>query len=536
VLAFRHKMLQAFPMALSYKPVDRDQLFLLPPDIRKWLPEDHLAFFVLDVVERIDTGALHDSHPNDGAGRQAYDPEMLLALLLYAYATGERSSRRIERLCEMDLAFRVIAANHRPDHTTLARFRAEKAANIAALFTEVLRLCREAGLLSLGVIAVDGTKLKANASKRANRTRDQIDAEVERLMAEAAATDAEEDATYGERRGDELPEDLADPRRRKARLDAALEALGRKQADTRAAEEAAEAKRAELERRSTERGIGVPGPPRRGSVTLERLEAELAASQAAYAARFAEWKIRSSAARARGEPVPLPPNRHRKANARRRLEAFKASTPPSPTSAPEPPRPVKVNVTDPDSQIMKAPGGWVQGYNAQAAVNDGGIVVSARVTTSHSDTEQCQPMMRATREDLDAAGVTEPIGTLLFDAGYCSEANITAPGPERLIATAKSWKLRRQAREQGFAEGEPDPGASALRQMEHRLRTEEGSTLYGLRQTIVEPAFGDLKENLGYRSFARRGLEACDAEWKLMCAAKNIAKLFRATRPIPGLA
>jgi transposase len=524
VLAFSRSLQQAFAMAFSYKPVDRDQLFLLPPDMRQWLPEDHLAFFVLDLVERIDTSALHSSHANSGAGRQAYDPDMLLSLLLYAYVTGERSSRRVERLCVTDVAFRVVTANHRPDHTTIARFRSGNAAAVAALFIEVLRLCHEAGLVSMGVIAIDGTRMKANASRKANHSEQHIVAEVEKILAEAAGTDAAEDAVHGERCGDELPERFADPRRRKAHLDAALESLRAKQAKRKAAEQAA-ARLAEEKKGGQH--VGAPGRPRKGSASLESLEADLAAAHAANEARRVEWRQRRGAARANGEPDPPRPSNSRRTRARRRLAAFMAA-PPAP--APGPSRPPTVNVTDPDSQLMKSPSGWLQGYNAQAAVNDKGIIVSARVTTSHADVEQCQPMMQATQEDLDAAGVDGPIGTLLFDAGYCSDANLTAPGPDRLIATAKSWKLRRQAREQGFAEGEPPQDASPTLQMEHRLRTKEGEALYGLRQTLVEPTFGDVKENLGYRHFVRRGLDACDAEWKLICAAKNIAKLFRATR------
>jgi hypothetical protein len=178
--------------------------------------------------------------------------------------------------------------------------------------------------------------------------------------------------------------------------------------------------------------------------------------------------------------------------------------------------------------------GFLQGYNAQAAVSETGIVLAARLSTCASDGRQCQPMMEATREELNAAGIDEPIGTMLFDAGYLSVENLLAPGPDRLIATKKSKQLRRELRREGHLEGEPPPGASPIEAMEHRLRTEEGSELYGLRQCIVEPAFGDIKENFGYRRFSRRGLDACGSEWTLICAAKNITKLFRVVRVLPA--
>jgi len=519
-------MMQALVMAHGYKPVDRDQLFLLPPDVREWLAEDHLAFFVIEVVDRVDTTALHEAHPLGGVGRQAYHPEMLLALLVYAYCTGVRSSRRIEQLCQVDVAFRVIAANHQPDHSTIARFRADNSSMLESLFTDVLALCAEAGLVNLGVIAVDGTKMKANASPLANRSRAQIEAEVARILAEAEAVDAEEDALYGDRRGDELPAELADPRTRKARLDAALQALREQEAARQAEESATSAARQRLEQEAAAKRQAVPGrPPKTAGV--EWAQANLARAVSDYDARLEEYRRAREAARAAGLPLPPRADAHRKLRARRMLERALSAPPP------EPKKPLRVNTTDPDSGVMKAPGGWVQGYNAQAVVDANGIVVAATVTQKHGDVELLRPMMAATRKELDAAGVAAPIGTMLFDAGYCSDDNISAPGPDRLVATAKSYKLRRRVRAEGFAGGPPPPDVSPTRQMEHRLCSEEGMELYKQRQVLVEPAFGDVKENLGYRSFVRRGLAACDAEWRLICAAKNLRKLYRATRLAP---
>jgi hypothetical protein len=194
-----------------------------------------------------------------------------------------------------------------------------------------------------------------------------------------------------------------------------------------------------------------------------------------------------------------------------------------------------VNVTDPDSRIMKTAAGWIQGFNAQAAVNSAGVILAAEVTQDHNDCGQCQPMMAATHANLGQAGVAEPVGTMLFDAGYCSTDNIAAPGPDRLIATTKSWKLSRAAAQHGWAQGPPPADATVLQAMEHRLRSEEGATLYKQRQHTVEPVFGHTKHNRGYRRFVRRGLAAVTAEWQLIATAHNITKLF-ANGPLPAVA
>src|SRR5438445_11613859 len=199
-------------------PADRDQRYLLPPDLREWLPADHLAWFVIDAVAQLDTSAFWADLRCDGVGRAAYDPDLMLAVLIYAYSRGERSSRLIERrLCE-DVAYRVIACNHCPDHATIARFRQRHATLVAEIFTQVLAMCARAGLVQVGVVALDGTKIAANASLRANRTHQQLADEVARILKEAEETDAAEDARYGAgRRGDELAPELSDPRTRRAR-------------------------------------------------------------------------------------------------------------------------------------------------------------------------------------------------------------------------------------------------------------------------------------------------------------------------------
>jgi transposase len=500
-------------MAFSYVPVDRDQAFLLPPDVRDWLAPGHLVWFVLEVVALVDTAVLHERHRRDGVGRRAYDPDMLLALLIYAYCGGVRSSRQIERCCEVDVAFRVICANHVPDHTTIARFRQDHQSDAIRLFTEVLVLCAAAGLVTVGRVAVDGTKIAASASLKANRTRQQLEAEVAAMFTDAADVDAHEDALFGDARGDELPVDLVDPRRRKARLDAALAEVARAEAARRVHAQAAR----DAQQRWAGEGHARPGRAPKGH-EVERAEATLARKKAQVAQRRAAAE---AAAAARGERQPRGPKPgpgRGVAQAEQRLADLRAKPPPPP---PAPQAPPQANTTDPDSRIMKTPTGWVQGYNAQAAVNEHGVVVAATVTQDGNDVGQCQPMIAATQANLDGVGVTDPIGIMLFDAGYLSEDNLTVEGPDRLIATGKAWK-RQPTEPTG---GDPPAGASPIAAMEHRLRTPEGRATYSQRQHTVEPVFGTIKEQRGYRRFTRRGLDAVHAEWQLITAAHNLLKL-----------
>jgi transposase len=245
-------------MAQNFLSCDRDQDFLMPPSVREWLPAGHLAWYLLDVVERLDLDAFYGEYRADGSGRPAHDPAMMVALLLYAYAVGERSSRQIERRCVEDVAFRVIAANRAPDHTTISRFRQRHAERLAELFVQVLAMCAKAGMVTVGTVAVDGTKLAANAGLSANRTYEKIRQQVERILAEADAVDAAEDERFGAARGDELPAELADPVTRRERLERAKQELEAEQA-ARVAEHAAMlARRAEHRERTGKDPRGRP--------------------------------------------------------------------------------------------------------------------------------------------------------------------------------------------------------------------------------------------------------------------------------------
>ncbi|MGH8975964.1 MAG: transposase, partial [Acidimicrobiia bacterium] len=383
-------------MAYHYVGGDRDQLFLLSTSMRDWLGEGHLAWFVIDVVANVDTSAFHARHPNDGPGRPAYDPDMMLALLFYAYGTGVRSSRRIEAACRTDAAYRVICGNVVPDHATIARFLVDHEAAIAAVFVDVLRLCAAAGLVSVGTIAIDGTKIGADAALDANRGAEWIRAEVERILGEAAAADTADDAQDSLFGGDDLPAALSTRTGRLARLTSALERIEAEDAAARveADERAGKAREAAAEGRKL-RGR----KPKDPHAALARAEAEETAVRV-RAERLAARRA-GRAGLPDGDVAPdgidADPDVQRAVAATAAARAAADAAPPAPTQA---------NITDADSRIMKTATGWVQGYNAQAAVNEHQIVVAAVVTQDANDVHQYQPMVAATRATLDAVGIT----------------------------------------------------------------------------------------------------------------------------------
>lgn len=438
-------------MGYNFRPVERDQQYLLAPSLRDWLPADDLAWVVLEAVGQIDLSAIHARYRTDGWGAPAYDPAMMVGLLLYAYAQGERSSRQIEGRCRRDIAYRVISANQLPDHATIARFRADHEVALGELFGQILRLCAAAGLGSLGLVALDGTKIGAATSLRANRGADALDAEIARMLAEAAALDAAEDAAFGpDRRGDELPAELASPDRRLARFQEARRQL---------AEAEAEALRQERPADPTpdarvSRGGRPPGP--RAKTLLDR--------------RIG-WTQR--------------------------------------------------NPTDPDSRKMRNAGGWVQGYNGQAAVAEDGLVLAAELTQDANDIGQLEPMIEATEANLAAAGIERPIGTFLADAGYWSEANVSVVEEAgRRLLIAPRFPTTRASR-----------GKFPTRaRMHRRLATPSGRARYRRRGAIVEPVFGQIKEVRGIRRLSRRGRAACQSEWRVICATHNLLKLWRHKR------
>jgi len=453
----------------TFKPYNPEQLFLLPPALRDWLPEGHLALFLSDVVETaLDlTAILATYETGDGRGQPPYHPAPLVKLLLYGYCTGKPSSRQIERATYEEIPYRVLAANQHPDHDTLAAFRQTHLAALAGLFLQVLHLCQRAGLVKLGHVALDGTKILANASKhkamsygRMPEAERKLEHEIAALLAEAQRVDAAEDARYGKgTRGDELPADLARRESRLAKIRAAKADL-EAEAQAAAAEAAvvAQAKLAERERQTRETGRKPKGP---------------------------------------------------------------APTVPDPTEAIPKPK-AQRNFTDPESRIMKdgATKSFVQAYNAQAAVDGTAqVIVAADVTQEANDKQQLVPMLTQTGVNCDQLPAAASA-----DSGYCSEAAVTdaaLAGIDLYVAVA------RQQHGETPAPPRPDDGTS-IGAMRAKLQTAAGHALYALRKAIVEPVFGQIKDARGFRRFSFRGLGKVHAEWLLICLTHNLLKLFRA--------
>jgi len=453
---------------MSYDP---EQRLLLPPDLREWLPEEHLALFVSDVVEQLDLSKIRDWYERgDGRGRPPYHPLMMVKLLVYGYCTGRVSSRKIEKGTYEDVAFRVLACNQHPDHDSIAEFRKQHLEELARLFEQVLQMCAAAGLVKLGHVAIDGSKLRANASKHKAMSYDrmcvkeeQLAAEVARLLQEAAATDEREDQEFGQgRRGDELPAELA---RRESRLQkireakAALEAEAKEKAKAVAA--VAQAKIAARKKREEETGKKTPG---------------------------------------RAPQVPD-------------VEAAK------------PEAKAQRNFTDPESRIMKdsATGSFEQSYNAQIAVDsESQIIVACGLTQAVNDKQQLVPMLTAVKDNL---GQLPEKATA--DAGYFSAAAVSnaALSSVDLYVTPDSGKKTEAETESVSTASAADQ--AVIDEMRAKLKTETGREVYKQRKLIVEPVFGQVKEARGFRRFSFRGLEKNDAEWSLICLTHNLLKLFR---------
>jgi transposase len=527
-------------MARSYRPVVRDQEFLLPPNMADWLPERHLVWFVLDVVSQLDTSAFHDGRRTGGVGRAGYDPDMLLALLIYSYASGQRSSRRIERLCIDHVAYRVVCAQDAPDHSTLARFRAAHDQAFTEVFAQVLRLCAEAGMVSVGVISIDGTKIAADASKSANRSHDWVREHAHRIaqdvLSEAAAVDAAEDAaeaagTAGPGAG--LPAQLGTRAGRAAAIKKALEEIKRKDARHDEAD-AADAARQEDYLRRVVAGDTPTGPPPAGIDKVRLYEVRIARDQQ----RLAELgdgsgtpiieqrrEIRRSIRRWRAglerawsdQTAGLADQRGSAARERAYNEARRG-----PKGGPQ------VNLTDPQARLMTegSGGGMVQGYNSQIACSDDHLVIGVHVSQDANDLNCWTPALTAATTQTEALGKT--IELVLADAGYFTEDNLTSPGPERLIAPAKGSEVHHDA-QNNPAQGPPPPDLSPLDAMRHKLRQPEHAEKYKRRSATVEPVIGHLKDRIGLRRFARRGIQAVSAELHLAAAALNITRLHHAT-------
>jgi len=475
---------------VNVRTVERDQLLLMPPSLSDWLPADHLAWFVIDVVAELDLSGFYRSLRIDGRGGASYEPGAVLGVLLYAYCVGERSSGRIKhRLCD-DVAFRVVAANQAPDHATLARFRRRHQDAIAGAFVQVVALCMAEGLVQAGVVAIDGTKIEADVSVSSSVTRRQI---VDEILEEAEAVDAAEDLEYGARRGGELPDRLGDRRDRRARLREAL------------------------------RQLDADGPSDAESYQTDRTAREAALGRKLGGRRADPTTKRASAAQTRRINVTDPDSRTLKD--RRRFiwgcNAQAAVTEDQIVVAAE------VTTTARDSVVFET---------MVVAAEENLVDTSAdRVETFVADTGYWSVDNATLDIDADVlitpmpltGGINDPDDPRLarrrqvierLDGG---DATVTSAATEMGVSTTTVRKLLRNYRADR-------PDSIEVRQaMVERLATEHGAAVYAKRKTTVETVFGNIKTNLGFRRFSGRGLDATSSEWRLVCTVHNLLKIHR---------
>jgi transposase len=512
-------------------------VYLVPPSMAEWLPVEHPVWFVIEVIKDLgpELKGFHARRVLGGIGRAAYDPTMLVTLLVYAMWQGVRSSRQIEARCHTDVAFRIVCGQDPPDHSTIARFRQVNAARFADLFTQILLLCARNGMGRFGKVAIDGTKVAANASAARSvsvqRIRVLAEAEVEAGLAADADDDVDDDGAP--------PPVLRDRTHRRERLQRVRAELETEQARLDQAEQTrrdrAEQYPAQVRSGSCAGGRGPAGADA-VAVAKARLERERARQQAKI--DDDEWqRSRSLQERTRSvstRPVPVEQSARvrRAAEALARAEQAAAHTPPpqDPGASPDSKaKQARRNLTDCDSRPMPTrKGTWVQGYNVQAAVTEDHLVVAVAVANNPSDAIQALPMMQATQDAANLiaehTGADTTIGEALLDAGYDSDTNLAAPGPPRLIANNKRHRHERAAKTQP-ASGPPPPDATPRQAMDHRLRTPEGLATYRRRGAIVEPIFGHFKDITRLRQFLTRGLTNITGEAHLAFATLNLRRL-----------
>jgi transposase len=461
-------------MSYRFRECTLDQPLLMAPSLQEWLPENHLARFIADVAEQLDLAGIYAAYGRrDGRGQLGYHPLLLTRLLLYGYALGIASSRSIERKTYDDLAFRYLAADQHPDHDTIAAFRQQHLNTLAGLFTQALQLCQKAGLVKLGHVAIDGSKLQANASKhkamsygRMTETEQRLREEVEELLRRAQEVDAAEDLQYGKgKRGDELPEELS---RRESRLKKIREAKAALEAEA-----------------------------------CEEAEQKKAAAEAKIAERRAQEERTGKKPGGRDPQIPDPEKAVPDEKAQR-------------------------NFTDPESRIMPDgghKGSFVQGFNAQIAVDSAAqIIVAAEITQESNDKRQLAPMLQQAERNTGSKPAAASA-----DTGYFSAEQVTDERVEGIDLYVAVGKQKHGEPESASAalEANPPPEDSERARMQRKLKTEQGKATYKMRKAIVEPVFGQIKEWRGFRRFSLRGLEKAGAEWKLICLTHNLLKLFR---------
>ncbi|MCP5082581.1 MAG: IS1182 family transposase [Alphaproteobacteria bacterium] len=437
-------------MSKHFRPWRIDQPQLLPASVEDYVPADHLSRFVVALVcESLDLGEISGSYKSS-LGQPAFDPRMMTALLLHGNASGLYSSRRIAKACTERADFMMIAAGDPPDFRTVSDFRKRHLTALAGLFVQVLQVCRSVGLVKLGHVALDGTKIKASASKhkamsygRMKTRENELQTEVDHWLAAAAAADAQEDALHGGKRGEEMPDWAADKAKRLEKIREARAAL---EAEARAAAQDEQRRRDEAEHRRITEG------------------------------------------RKKNGKTPRPPSAEPGAKAQR-------------------------NFTDPDSRILKTKDGYIQGYNAQAAVDaQAQVIVAHTLTPSMSDHGQLEPLLDETALNLRARP-----GEVSADAGYLSEANLAALDKRGINAYIAAGRAKYP--------GRGERGGPLTRAMRLKLRRAGRRSRYRLRKYVVEPVFGQIKQARGFRQFLLRGIDDVKAEWALICTAHNLTKL-----------
>lgn len=450
--------------ARKYRSYEPNQDFLLPLSLKDWLPSDHLAYFIVDIVQILDLNDMYrDDNGRDG-GRPAYDPKLMVSLLLYAYCVGVYSSRKIEKATYESIPFRVVSADQHPDHDTIAAFRKEHLSALSRLFLQVLRLCQEANLVKLGHVALDGTKVRAQASKhkamsygRVLKKEEELKQEVAQLLERAEKNDTEEDELFGSGvRGDELPEDLRSKQERLLRLQEAKEAL-----EQRAKEKALRDKE-------------------------EQGKDEKPGNAGEYSGKASKKRKKKAA---------------------------------------EPKTSSQYNFTDPDSRLMvdKGINAFVQSYNCQSAVDEKcQIIVAAEVTQEANDKRQLDPMLNRIIGNCDGKSPKQ----LTADEGYFSTAQITAAETKTdLYVAVESQKRMKEQSE--CPRGRIPKDATIKDKMARKLSTKAGKKTFSLRKQIAEPVFGQIKEVRGFRQFFLRGFDSVRAEWDIVCTTHNLLKLHR---------
>jgi len=453
-------------MTYHFKPCDRDQLFLLPPSLKEWLPEEHLAWFVLDTISLMDLSQLYQHYRADGWGSAAYEPGMMVALLIYSYCLGERSSRQIERLCQVDIAYRILAANQLPDHSTIARFRRNHLKLLEAIFVEMLKLCHQAGLVKLGVTALDGTKIQGNTSLSSNKTHERIAREVAKMLEEAERIDAEEDRRYGKNNnGDHVPDNLRHREERLKRLKQCKEEL----------EKEAQAREDESKEKQAVRD------------ETEKVTGKKARGKAAKPVMAEEEKQRMK------RNITDPDSKPMK-NFRGFVQGYNGQA-----------------VATEEQIIIAAE--LTNDCNDQKQVEP---MIEAIATTLHEANieDKCETLL------MDAGYCSET--NLALEEKKKIEFIVSTK------QDAKQRKELGQE-DENETKNLPEP-KNLKEKMARKLKTERGGQLYKKRGGIIEPVFGQIKTCLKFTRFSMRGLEACKAEWKFICGIHNMMKLYRKQR------